>query len=213
MYNIKMNHKSDLCTIYFVRHGETDWNVQGRMQGHTDIPLNAIGEVQAHELREKFQDVRFDAVFSSDLQRARRTAEIILLDCNLVIQTTKALRERSYGEFEGRTKEETQVIINNLLSKLTDEEKKSAKLFPEQENDEEVASRVVTFLREIAIVNSGKNILFVSHGGVVRELLEYFGYGGQNYTGSLKISNGAYIKFESDGVDFFIREVVGVVEK
>lgn len=212
MYNIKMNQNSDLCTIYFVRHGETDWNVQGKMQGHTDVPLNATGEVQAHELREKFKDIKFDTVFSSDLQRAKKTAEIISLEHDLALQTTKALRERSYGEFEGRTKEEVQVIINNLLVKLADEEKRSAKLFPEQENDEEVVSRVVTFLREIAIANSGKIILIVSHGGVVRELLEHFGYGGQNYTGNLKISNGAYIKFESDGVDFFIREVVGVTQ-
>lgn len=205
-----MSKKSDLCTIYFVRHGETDWNIQGKMQGHTDIPLNATGEVQAHELRKKFKDIRFDAVFSSDLQKAEKTAEIVSLEHDLAIQTTKALRERSYGEFEGRTKEEVQVIINNLLVKLADEEKKTAKLFPEQENDEEVVSRVITFLREVAVANANKTVLVVSHGGVVRELLEHFGYGEQNRTGSLKISNGAYIKFESDGVDFFIREVVGV---
>lgn len=208
-----MKRRTDLCTIYFVRHGETDWNVHGKMQGHTDIPLNATGEVQAHELREKFKGIRFDAVFSSDLQRAKKTAEIVSLERDLAIQTTKALRERSYGEFEGRTKEEVQEIINNLLSSLTEEEKKSAKLFPNQENDEEVVSRVVTFLREIAVANANKTILVVSHGGVVRELLEHFGYGEQNRTGSLKISNGAYIKFESDGVDFFIRETAGIISQ
>ncbi len=212
-YNIKMTKDKDLCIIYFVRHGETDWNVQTRTQGHTDIPLNANGEAQAHELKEKLQDVKFDAIYSSDLQRARRTAEIITLERDIAVQSTKLLRERNYGVLEGKTKSEIEIIINDLLAKLTEAEKRTARLFPEQENDEEVVNRVVTFMREIAIANPGKTVLLISHGGIIRELLVHFMFDGVGERYNLKIHNGSYIKFESDGVDFFIRDMVGIVPK
>ena len=74
--------KKKYCTIYFARHGETSWNVKKMIQGIKDIPLNKKGEEQAMMIGEKLKNIKFDAVFSSDLIRAKRTAEIILLEKN-----------------------------------------------------------------------------------------------------------------------------------
>ena len=85
--------KNLTSTIYLVRHGETEWNTEGRLQGQKDSFLTAKGEKQAAQTAEKLKGVKFDAIFSSDLLRAKRTAEIIKLERQLEINTTKALRE------------------------------------------------------------------------------------------------------------------------
>lgn len=84
--------------IYIVRHGKTDWNVSGLIQGKTDIPLNKIGEKQAEIAKEKIED-KIDICFSSPLKRAIKTAQI-LSDVNPIID--KRLVERNMGEFEGK---------------------------------------------------------------------------------------------------------------
>src|SRR5258706_14102789 len=93
---------NNLTTFYIVRHGETDWNAERRLQGHSDIPLNENGELQAKNLADELQDITFDLAFSSDLLRAKRTAEIIALEHKLEVQTTKLIREKNYGSLEGK---------------------------------------------------------------------------------------------------------------
>jgi len=95
------------CTIYLVRHGETEWNKIGRMQGHTDIPLNRAGVSQAHELRTILDSIDFYAVYASDLKRALDTARILIHNKNIKIQRDKDLRERSFGMYEGKPSVET----------------------------------------------------------------------------------------------------------
>src|SRR5258708_18492 len=92
---------SKLTTFYMVRHGQTDWNKQHRLQGTVDNSLNEMGEQQAKELADVLKDVSFDLAFSSDLLRAKRTAEIIVLEKKLHVATTGLLRERSFGKHEG----------------------------------------------------------------------------------------------------------------
>ena len=89
--------------IYIVRHGQTDWNKLGKIQGHTDIELNDLGEKQALSIKEKLKDVKFDKVFSSPLKRAFKTAQIIY-DGEIV--SDNRLKERYNGELEGKTKSE-----------------------------------------------------------------------------------------------------------
>ena len=87
--------------IILIRHGETAWNAERRLQGHIDIVLNAEGERQAEALASALASERFDAIVSSDLQRAHRTASAVARLHNLPIETDPALRERCYGAFEG----------------------------------------------------------------------------------------------------------------
>ena len=93
------------CCI--VRHGETPWNAERRLQGHQDIPLNALGLAQARAagtyLKEKHRQSCFSAVISSDLLRARQTAEAVGAALALPVELAPALRERHYGDFEGKT--------------------------------------------------------------------------------------------------------------
>src|SRR3990167_3127377 len=90
-----------VCTIYLVRHSESQANANKIVQGHADSPLTEKGEAQSMKIAEELKDVKFSAIFSSDLRRSIRTAEIIRLQRNLEIKTSPMLRERSYGIFEG----------------------------------------------------------------------------------------------------------------
>lgn len=194
-------------TIYIVRHGETDWNAKGLVQGHSDSPLNEAGERQAAELRETLKHLHFDAVFSSDLIRAKRTAEIITLERKLAIQTTKALRELSFGKQEGMEKENFLKLFKDW-DKLSDKERLQIKPFPDMENGEEAASRFITFLREVAVAFKGKTILVVSHNAIMRNFLVHLGH--VSFDTFRGFKNGGYIILKSDGIDFFIDKLVGV---
>lgn len=196
------------ATIYFVRHGQTDWNAQQLVQGHTDRALNIIGEKQAEELQEIFREIHFDMIFSSDLQRAKRTAEIATLERKLAIQTTDVLRERYFGSLEGVHRDEFKKL-HALRSTLTKEQKLIHRLVPDMENDEEVIGRVIQFLREVAVGYSGKTVLVVSHGAVMYTLLDHLSFSSEKHPVTL-IENTAYIKLRSDGIDFFVDETKGI---
>jgi probable phosphoglycerate mutase len=90
-----------LTTVLLVRHGETAWNAERRLQGHLDIALNAEGERQAAAVARALAGVHIDAVVSSDLQRASQTAQAIASAHQLPVQVERGLRERCYGGFEG----------------------------------------------------------------------------------------------------------------
>ena len=87
--------------IYLVRHGETDWNQAGLLQGQTDIALNAQGLEQAHDAAERLKKVPFEIAFCSPLIRAKRTAEIIIGDRKITLTTDERLRELNFGPWEG----------------------------------------------------------------------------------------------------------------
>lgn len=200
--------KNNLTTFYIVRHGETSWNKEGRIQGHSDIPLSDIGEEQARNLGVKFKDLHFDLAFSSDLIRAKKTAELISLEKKLVVQTTETIRERAFGIHEGKYKDALKTF-DEYMEKLSDEEKY---IYTKDgvESDESLATRCITFLRETAVTHPGKTILVVAHGGVMRVLLRQFGYGTYQTLKHHAVSNTAWFKVESDGTDFFVKEVEGV---
>lgn len=203
-----MNSNMQYCTFYIVRHGETEYNVKKLIQGQSDIPLNTVGEQQAANLAKEFKNFHFDAIFASDLSRAKRTAEIIALEHKLAVNTTKLLRERQLGKFVGQSLELLKKIDQELKS-LNEQEKISYKTQHDIEDTEEMVSRFLTFLRETAIVYPGKIVLVTSHGGMIRVLLDHLGFfTKEDLLGN--ISNGAYIKLQSDGVDFFLQETKGI---
>lgn len=154
--------------IYITRHGQTDWNVQHKAQGRTDIPLNETGRKQAEELRDKIKHLKFDAVYASPLKRARETAEIAT-DGKYKIQFDDRLMERSLGDFEGKASTE----VDNWLKK-TGYNIEDIKLNISVGNIEpirDVLSRTKAVLDDIKAKHSNdETILIVAHGQVVRGL-------------------------------------------
>ena len=198
--------KNNYCTLYVARHGETEWNVKGLIQGHSDSNLTKNGIKQAKNLGKELKSIKFDAVYSSDLLRAKRTAEIVTLERKLVVVTQKALRERDFGELEGKTRENLKILRELKIKNVPYE---SIGI----EADEKIVARAITLLREIAVAYTGKNVLIVSHGGLLRALLIHLGFATDKELPPGSVGNTAYIKLKSDGVDFFIEEVKRVDKK
>jgi broad specificity phosphatase PhoE len=202
------------CTIYLVRHGESDWNVKNLMQGETSgVPLTKKGISQARAIAKQFQQVDFAAIFASDLLRARQTAQIIAFRRRLAVTTSRAIRERSFGEFEGKTLECYQKKLKQVLDKFyrLDDKEKFAFKFPYRiEGIEATVSRTITFLREISLAYPGKKVLVVTHGGILRLLLIHLGYASYNQLPPFSIDNGGYAIIASDGLEFKIKQTVGI---
>ena len=144
-----------MTTLLLARHGETDWNRELRIQGSSDIPLNELGREQARTLAEELKDVELDAIYASDLSRARETADAVAATHGLEIRLDPRLRERSFGSWEGLTREDID-------------------LRPEQhhdgETDDEVRERVLEGIQAIADAHPGEQVLVVSHGGALNAL-------------------------------------------
>ena len=206
---------ANYCTFYLVRHGQSEWNVLDKIQGHADTQLTAQGERQAHKLATKLKHINFDAVFSSDLLRAKRTAELVQLDRQLAITTSQALRERTFGAAEGLTGKEFETKFRDLIHQreaLSHAQRYKFKLSPDMESDEELVARFITYLREVAVAYRGKTVLIVTHSGPIRNLLIHLGFGTyqQMPPAGGTIKNTAFVKLQSDGVDFFIKETFGI---
>jgi len=199
---------SQTCTLYIVRHGQTDWNISKTIQGQLDIPLNSTGEKEAHELKSVLNSIHFDAVFSSDLIRAKRTAEILNMDRKLAIETTNALRERLFGIYQGKPMDSAHEKLYELLEKY----KNHPHLAESQvESNEHMISRALTFIREVSVAYGGKTVLLVSHGGLMRTLLIHLGFcNSSQFLPFGSIKNLAYIKLASDGSEILVQETSGI---
>ena len=205
--------KENYCILYVVRHGETEWNINGIVMGQKDSPLTQKGIEQAHATAQELKDIQFDAIFSSDSPRTLRTAEIIKLERELVINTSKLLRERSYGHFEGTPAKEYREAVKHLLQKaqqLPEEEQWKYKFGEDVESDEELVSRFITKVREIAVAYPNKTVLVATHGGCIRTFLIRTGMFKHGTLPRGSFEYGGYIKVLSDGVDFFVKDIQGV---
>lgn len=194
------------CTIYIVRHGETEWNVKKLVQGQTDIPLNKKGESQAKDLGKNLKKIKFDAVYSSDLLRAKQTAQLIMLEKKLAVETSELLRERRFGKLEGQTRDQANKIYK-IWEDLNLQQRLSFRPFKRYETDNEVITRFITFVREVAASRLRQTILVVTHGAVMRIFLNHLS--GQTFS-NRAVGNSGYVKLKSDGVDFFIEELVNI---
>src|SRR5436190_24149800 len=141
------------CTFYVVRHGRTEWNDKKIIQGQAESVLNQLGEEQATELARDLKDIHFDLAFSSDLIRAKRTAEIILLEKNLALETSKLLRERYFGKYQEGPYEGL-AAYDALYNALSDKEKFELQ-HEDIEGDETLTTRFITFIRETAATHPG----------------------------------------------------------
>jgi broad specificity phosphatase PhoE len=145
--------------------------------------------------------------------RAKQTAELINYHHQLTVTTNKALRERTLGEFDGKPIDFYESKLKKLLERfnlLSDEDKLKFEFPHGMESYGSVATRVLNFLREVAVGYPGKTILMVSHGGVVRHTLVKLGGATYKQLPSYSVDNLGYFKLESDGVDFWVKETSGI---
>lgn len=207
-----------LTTIYIVRHGQSQGNVDHQLGKETPptrlgSDLTSVGRQQVKMLGQKLKHIRFDAIFSSPLRRAQRTAAMIAKDRHLAVLTKQALRERQKGNLNGRSELELRQEIGHIWGNphvLTAEEMWQWQLFEDMESAQEAVTRFITALREIAVAYPGKTILVVTHSNVMQRFLVRLGYTTFKQLLHGGVENTGYIKIATDGVDFFIKETVGV---
>jgi probable phosphoglycerate mutase len=145
------------ATLLLVRHGETDWNLERRYQGHLDSPLNDAGRRQAEAVAEALAAEPVDAIYSSDLGRASATAEVIGARLGLPVTTDRGLREVDVGSWAGLTREQVAERFGDVTRH-------------DGESREQHRERVVGTVRRIAARHPGGCIVLVSHGGSIRAL-------------------------------------------
>jgi len=153
--------------ILAIRHGETAWNVDTRLQGHLDIPLNDVGTKQAQHLAQALvqRDV-IDAIYASDLSRAHATALAIAQRVGQTVTTHAGLRERHFGQFQGRTFVE---IEAELPDHAWHWRKRTPDWTPPEGGESLIAlrDRIVSTVDELAVRHPGQQIVMVAHGGVL----------------------------------------------
>jgi nicotinate-nucleotide--dimethylbenzimidazole phosphoribosyltransferase len=155
-----------ITTVYLVRHGLTDMNAEGKCQGSLDVPMNSEGELQVAALAARLSAVRFDAAYASPLQRASRTARVIIGENGPQVETLAGLSELSYGTWQGTRYNEWPVDSSNQWRQSPHDMK-----FPEGESLAEVRARVVPAFDSIVRDNAGRTILVAAHGHLNRVLL------------------------------------------
>lgn len=156
-----------ITRLCLIRHGETAWNAERRLQGHTDIPLNAKGEMQARQMAQALKDAKisFDVLYTSDLKRAADTANAVVQLFAMKAQVNSALRERHFGALQGLSIHEAPLVRPDIwqahISRDLDHELEGG------ESIQQLALRVQNILDQIQKQHTGKIILIVSHGGIL----------------------------------------------
>ena len=156
-----------MTELILIRHGETDWNLQGRFQGQIDVPLNATGQRQAALTAERLarEGLRFDAFYCSDLLRTRQTAAPAAARLALAAAPDAGLREQHFGVLEGLSFDEVRARHPELLAAWLRHDPDYA--LPEGESVRAFHARVVDALRTLAERHAGARLAVVTHGGVL----------------------------------------------
>ncbi|MDP6295025.1 MAG: histidine phosphatase family protein [SAR324 cluster bacterium] len=157
--------------IILIRHGETEWNSQKRMQGHSNSNLSEVGRGQIQELGELMKNVSFDHIYSSDSLRARQTAEAITQYSGHTLQFDQRIREKNLGVFEGLTSTEAKERHPEIYRLF-----KTAGanyVIDEGESTQQLLERALEFIEEIRLRHPQERVVMVTHGGVVRVLMKH----------------------------------------
>jgi len=173
-----------VTTLILARHGETDWNRDGRFQGHADPPLNEQGREQARTLAAALDDQPLVAIYSSDLRRAHETALVVAERKGLDVVVDPDLRERDVGEWSGLTLPEIEERFPKELRRFREEGVSIG------ESRESLSRRVVAAVRRIAEAHPRGSVLVVTHGGALRSLRHAAG----GEPGAPVIRNGQVLK-------------------
>ena len=180
--------------VYLARHGETEWNALGKLQGRTDIPLNDVGRAQARALAARLEGERIASVTTSDLSRASETGAIVADAIRVTARHVDPdLRERSFGVFEGLTRDECAARFPAEWRAWVDHTITPAGAEPR----EDAVARMVRAMTRIAAPPPGEVSLVISHGGAMRLLLlEWLG------VSVAPIANGTVYRVEITGEGF-----------
>jgi broad specificity phosphatase PhoE len=151
-----------MTRLFFIRHGETDWNVECRWQGQADVPLNAKGLEQAAQIAQGLRSHDLDAIYSSDLTRARQTAEILASAAGLPVFVDARLREIHLGEWEG-------LLVSEIDERFAKEFQRRylhplSVTPPGGETTRQVQERMISAIQEILASHPGEKVAVVSHG-------------------------------------------------
>lgn len=182
--------------IYLARHGETDWNLKGLIQGHTDIPLNETGKQQAYELAAVIKDkgISINRIYSSDMKRARKTAEIVAKELSVEAYALKGIQEVNLGRWEGHTWKQVRELFPDEYREWY--ENRRYEVPPEGESYEQVLQRVVPVLSGIAL-KENENVLVVVHSAVIMSLLSYiYDKPFEEMSRNFRTKNGEIVKLE-----------------
>ena len=155
-----------MTTLLLARHGETDWNRARRWQGHADRPLTDRGRDQATALAERLADIELDAVYSSDLRRARETAEAVARAHGFNVVELPELREVNVGSWEGLTRDEAEAKFPEGFRRW----RAGGTGWDDGETYAEMSRRVLGAVERIAKDHEGDRVLIVSHGGPIRSI-------------------------------------------
>jgi broad specificity phosphatase PhoE len=155
-----------VTTIFLARHGESDWNVEKRFQGHRDRPLTERGREQAHALADLVGAEKIGAVYTSPLSRARETAEIVAARVGLKAVALPELREVDTGSWSGLSRADVEARFPEGFAHW----RSGGSAWENGESYDEMAERVIGALRKIAEDHPDGRVLVVSHGGPIRAI-------------------------------------------
>lgn len=200
--------------IYLTRHGQTLWNIEKRLQGRGNSPLTEEGIERAKELRDRIKDIHIDIIYSSPIERALTTANIIKGDKSIEVITDDGLMEMCFGDYEGKITDE--VMKENPNWDISLIMKGNTELTaPNGENLAEVRDRVARSMNKIIEKNRGKTILIVAHGITLKAIMYYFKdeevnseVMGQATLTKVNVdeNNKFYIEFKNDNSHFTQKE-------
>jgi alpha-ribazole phosphatase len=154
--------------LMLVRHGETEWNAQRRYQGQSDVPLSELGVRQAKLVAERLAGHEIDAVYASDLKRARETAQIIVKKNGLNVSSEPRLRELKFGILEGLTFDEAQIQYPEMIAAWLSDFHQTPQ---GGETIEAFHERLVSLLDDLRREHDEQTVLLVAHGGPLSEIL------------------------------------------
>lgn len=199
------------CTIYLVRHGQSVYNQDDILSGQGDPALTGEGKRQAKTLATKLSHIKFDEIYTSDLQRAINTAELISGQTVPKAHQLTRLRERDFGKLEGQSAQHWRELHQTEhYQKLPDDQRWTHKHSPDIESEHEVSKRYLEAVEDIAKQHPGETLLIVAHGGGLRALLIRLGYATLRELPPGAMQNTSYAKFVYDGHKLNIKKVVGV---
>jgi len=157
--------------IILIRHGETEWNSQQRMQGHSNSDLSSVGQAQIQALGQWMKNIPFDHIYSSDSLRAKQTAEAITQFSGHELKIDLRLREKNLGVFEGLTSEEARERHPEVFRLFKTAGSKY--VIDEGESTQQLQDRALEIVDEIRIKHPEEHVLLVTHGGFIRVVMKH----------------------------------------